>query len=153
MWVSEWFCSMNRAIRSGRRFLGLAFRTWPLKPPVRNWECLLRTVDFFWTMRPRQKREDVQLQKFRISLQHVLRRYAGLVGADGWWLFCVLVIPSPTLSIYLQRRMERRVIGYLSRDAFDLYWNQVVDPLLAAAGSLKGTVLKQLKPTAGNAAG
>lgn len=37
------------------------------------------------------------------------------------------------------------VIDYLSRDAFDRYWCQVVDPLLEAAGPLKGTVLKQLE--------
>lgn len=37
------------------------------------------------------------------------------------------------------------VIDYLSRDAFDRYWKEVVDPLLEAAGPMKGTVLKQLE--------
>ncbi len=37
------------------------------------------------------------------------------------------------------------VIDYLSRDAFDRYWREVVDPLLRAAGPLVGTVLKQLE--------
>jgi hypothetical protein len=37
------------------------------------------------------------------------------------------------------------VIDYLSRDAFDRYWNEVVEPLLAEAGPLTGTTLKQLE--------
>jgi hypothetical protein len=37
------------------------------------------------------------------------------------------------------------VIDYLSRDAFDRYWNEVVKPLLAEAGPLAGTTLKQLE--------
>ena len=36
------------------------------------------------------------------------------------------------------------VIDYLSKDAFDRYWDQIVDPLLKKAGPLAGTVLKQL---------
>jgi len=37
------------------------------------------------------------------------------------------------------------VIDYLSRDAFDRYWNEVVEPLLEDAGPLAGTTLKQLE--------
>ena len=37
------------------------------------------------------------------------------------------------------------VIDYLSKDAFDRYWGEVVDPLLKKAGPLVGTVLKQLE--------
>jgi len=37
------------------------------------------------------------------------------------------------------------VIDYLSRDAFDRYWNEVVEPLLQEAGPLAGTTLKQLE--------
>ncbi|HOQ05820.1 MAG TPA: glycosyl hydrolase [Anaerohalosphaeraceae bacterium] len=37
------------------------------------------------------------------------------------------------------------VIDYLGRSAFERYWNEVVEPLLEAAGPLKGTVLKQLE--------
>ena len=37
------------------------------------------------------------------------------------------------------------VIDYLSRDAFDRYWNEVVVPLLEDAGPLAGTTLKQLE--------
>ncbi len=37
------------------------------------------------------------------------------------------------------------VIDYLSKDAFDRYWTEVVDPLLKKAGPLAGTVLKQLE--------
>ncbi len=37
------------------------------------------------------------------------------------------------------------VIDYLSRDAFDRYWNEVVEPLLEEAGPLAGTTLKQLE--------
>jgi hypothetical protein len=37
------------------------------------------------------------------------------------------------------------VIDYLSRDAFDRYWNEVIEPLIQDAGPLAGTVLKQLE--------
>jgi acetyl esterase/lipase len=37
------------------------------------------------------------------------------------------------------------VIDYLSKDAFNRYWNEIVDPLLKKAGPLAGTVLKQLE--------
>jgi len=37
------------------------------------------------------------------------------------------------------------VLDYLSRDAFDRYWNEVVEPLLEDAGPLAGTTLKQLE--------
>ena len=37
------------------------------------------------------------------------------------------------------------VIDYLSRDAFDRYWNEIVEPLLDDAGPLAGTTLKQLE--------
>jgi len=37
------------------------------------------------------------------------------------------------------------VIDYLSRAAFDRYWNEVVEPLLEDAGPLAGTTLKQLE--------
>ncbi|MBN1795949.1 MAG: discoidin domain-containing protein [Sedimentisphaerales bacterium] len=38
-----------------------------------------------------------------------------------------------------------RVIDYLSKDAFDRYWNEIVEPLLADAGPLVGKVLRQLE--------
>jgi len=37
------------------------------------------------------------------------------------------------------------VLDYLSRNAFDRYWNEVVEPLLEDAGPLAGTTLKQLE--------
>ena len=37
------------------------------------------------------------------------------------------------------------VIDYLSKEAFDRYWGEVVEPLLQKAGPLVGTVLKQLE--------
>jgi len=37
------------------------------------------------------------------------------------------------------------VLDYLSRDAFESYWNEVVEPLLEEAGPLAGTTLKQLE--------
>ncbi len=37
------------------------------------------------------------------------------------------------------------VIDYLSRDAFERYWNEVVAPLIEDAGPLAGTTLKQLE--------
>lgn len=40
---------------------------------------------------------------------------------------------------------QGRVIDYLSRDAFERYWNEVVAPLLQDAGPLAGTVLKELE--------
>lgn len=36
------------------------------------------------------------------------------------------------------------VLDYLSRDAFEAYWEEVVDPLLKKAGPMAGTVLKNL---------
>jgi len=37
------------------------------------------------------------------------------------------------------------VLDYLSRNAFESYWNEVVEPLLEDAGPLAGTTLKQLE--------
>ncbi|MBD3268076.1 glycoside hydrolase [bacterium] len=37
------------------------------------------------------------------------------------------------------------VVDYLRQSAFDRYWNEIVVPLLAEAGPLKGTVLRQLE--------
>jgi len=37
------------------------------------------------------------------------------------------------------------VLDYLSKEVFDRYWYRTVDPLLQQAGSLAGTVLKQLE--------
>ena len=37
------------------------------------------------------------------------------------------------------------VLDYLSKDVFDRYWDDVVDPLLKKAGPLAGTVLKRLE--------
>ena len=37
------------------------------------------------------------------------------------------------------------VLDYLSRNAFDRYWNEIVEPLLKDAGPLAGTTLKQLE--------
>ena len=42
-------------------------------------------------------------------------------------------------------RWKGHVLDYLSRDAFDRYWNEVVTPLLDDAGPLAGTTLKQLE--------
>jgi len=36
------------------------------------------------------------------------------------------------------------VIDYLSEDAFDRYWDEMIEPLLKKAGPMAGTVLKQL---------
>lgn len=40
---------------------------------------------------------------------------------------------------------QGRVIDYLSRDAFERYWDEVVSPLLTVAGPWVGTTLKQLE--------
>jgi hypothetical protein len=37
---------------------------------------------------------------------------------------------------------QGRVLDYLSRDAFDFYWNNVVDPILNASGRHVGSTLK-----------
>ncbi|MDR1415310.1 MAG: glycoside hydrolase [Odoribacteraceae bacterium] len=37
---------------------------------------------------------------------------------------------------------QGRVVDYLSTEAFDVYWREVVDPILAAAGAHVGTTLK-----------
>jgi hypothetical protein len=38
-----------------------------------------------------------------------------------------------------------RVIDYLSKEAFEVYWNDVVEPVLAAAGGHVGTTLKYME--------
>jgi hypothetical protein len=40
---------------------------------------------------------------------------------------------------------QGHVVDYLSKDAFNRYWNRVVEPLLKKAGPMAGTVLTQLE--------
>jgi hypothetical protein len=37
------------------------------------------------------------------------------------------------------------VLDYMSRDAFDFYWNDVVEPIFKAAGGHVGTTLKYME--------
>jgi hypothetical protein len=53
-------------------------------------------------------------------------------------------ITSAEVSTY-SADWNGHVIDYLSRDAFDRYWNEIVEPLLKEAGPLAGTTLKQLE--------
>ena len=54
---------------------------------------------------------------------------------------------TPTLAHVKTSSDNRKghVIDYLSKDVFDRYWYKTVDPLLKKAGTLAGTVLKQLE--------
>jgi hypothetical protein len=42
-------------------------------------------------------------------------------------------------------RWQGNVIDYMSREAFDFYWNDVVEPILKAAGDHVGTTLKYME--------
>jgi hypothetical protein len=91
--------------------------------------------------------EDVQLHEIQdISASMSSDGTLDWSAPDGWWTVLRFGYTVTDARVSTSSgEWKGRVIDYLSRDAFDLYWNQVVDPLLAAAGSLKGTVLKQLE--------
>jgi hypothetical protein len=65
---------------------------------------------------------------------------------EGSWTVLRLgyTITNAEVSTY-SADWKGHVIDYLSRDAFDRYWNEIVEPLLEDAGPLAGTTLKQLE--------
>lgn len=67
------------------------------------------------------------------------------VPAGTWTVLRFGYTPTDARVSTSSGAWQGMVIDYLSRSAFERYWNEVVEPLLAAAGPLKGTVLKQLE--------
>lgn len=65
---------------------------------------------------------------------------------EGTWTILRFgyTITNSHVSTY-SGKWKGHVIDYLSKDAFDRYWIEVVDPLLQEAGPLVGTVLKELE--------
>lgn len=67
------------------------------------------------------------------------------VPEGGWTVLRFgYTITDSHVSTY-SGQWKGHVLDYLSRDAFDRYWNEVVTPLLDDAGPLAGTTLKQLE--------
>jgi len=67
------------------------------------------------------------------------------VPEDNWTVLRFgYTITSADVSTY-SVDWHGHVLDYLSRDAFERYWNEVVEPLLEDAGPLAGTTLKQLE--------
>lgn len=67
------------------------------------------------------------------------------VPAGTWTVLRFGYTPTEARVSTSSGAWQGMVIDYLSRSAFERYWNEIVEPLLAAAGPLKGTVLKQLE--------
>ncbi|HRU15514.1 MAG TPA: glycosyl hydrolase [Anaerohalosphaeraceae bacterium] len=91
--------------------------------------------------------EDTRLEEI-VNLTEYLEPDGTLtwtVPAGKWTLLRFGYTPTDARVSTSSGAWQGMVIDYLSADAFDRYWRQVVQPLLEAAGPLKGTVLKQLE--------
>lgn len=65
---------------------------------------------------------------------------------DGeWTLMRIGYTPTRAMVKTSSDNWKGHVLDYLSKEAFNRYWDSVVDPLLQKAGPLVGTVLKQLE--------
>jgi hypothetical protein len=67
------------------------------------------------------------------------------VPAGKWTVLRFGYTPSKAHVSTSSDNWQGHVIDYLSKEAFDNYWYDVVDPLLKKAGPMAGTVLKQLE--------
>jgi len=67
------------------------------------------------------------------------------VPAGKWTVLRIGYTPTKAHVATSSDNWKGHVIDYLSKDVFDRYWYRTVDPLLQKAGSLAGTVLKQLE--------
>lgn len=67
------------------------------------------------------------------------------VPAGKWTVLRIGYTPTLAHVKTSSDNWKGHVIDYLSKDIFNRYWNEVVDPLLKKAGSMTGTVLKQLE--------
>lgn len=67
------------------------------------------------------------------------------VPAGKWTVLRIGYTPTKAHVATSSDNWKGHVIDYLSKDVFDRYWYNTVDPLLQKAGSMAGTVLKQLE--------
>jgi hypothetical protein len=67
------------------------------------------------------------------------------VPAGTWTVLRIGYTPTLAHVKTSSDNWKGHVLDYLSKDVFDRYWEDVVDPLLKQAGPLAGTVLKRLE--------
>ena len=67
------------------------------------------------------------------------------VPAGKWTVLRIGYTPTLAHVATSSDNWKGHVLDYLSKDVFDHYWYDVVDPLLQKAGPMAGTVLKQLE--------
>jgi len=67
------------------------------------------------------------------------------VPAGKWMVLRIGYTPTLAHVKTSSDNWKGHTLDYLSKDAFDRYWDEVVDPLLKQAGPLAGTVLKRLE--------
>ncbi|MFC2097851.1 glycosyl hydrolase, partial [Bacteroidota bacterium] len=67
------------------------------------------------------------------------------VPAGKWTVLRIGYTPTLAHVKTSSDNWKGHVIDYLSKDVFNRYWDEVVDPLMKKAGPLAGTVLKQLE--------
>jgi hypothetical protein len=67
------------------------------------------------------------------------------VPAGKWSVLRIGYTPTTAQVATSSDNWKGHVIDYLSKDVFNRYWNDVVDPLLKKEGSMAGTVLKELE--------
>jgi len=65
--------------------------------------------------------------------------------AGGWTILRIGYTPTLAHVSTSSDNWQGHVLDYLSKDVFNRYWYDVVDPLLKKAGPLAGTVLTQLE--------
>jgi len=67
------------------------------------------------------------------------------VPAGKWTVLRIGYTPTTARVSTSSDNWKGHVLDYLSKDAFDRYWYDVVEPLLKKAGPMAGTVLKRLE--------
>lgn len=67
------------------------------------------------------------------------------VPAGKWMVLRIGYTPTLAHVKTSSDNWKGHVLDYLSKDVFDRYWDEVVDPLLKQAGPLAGTILKRLE--------
>ncbi len=96
---------------------------------------------------PEEGEEDALLRDI-INITDKLRDDGTLkwnVPEGKWTVLRIGYTPTTAHVATSSDNWKGHVLDYLSKDAFDRYWYKTVDPLLKKAGSLAGTVLKQLE--------
>ncbi|AQQ70075.1 hypothetical protein SMSP2_00414 [Limihaloglobus sulfuriphilus] len=86
--------------------------------------------------------EDILVISGKLGTEGILRWQ---VPKGEWIILRIGYTPTKAHVATSSDNWKGHVLDYLSEDAFNNYWDQVVDPLLKKAGPLAGTVLKQLE--------